>query len=158
MSERAEDLAMRFEQVNDNLVAAVEAASDAEWRHVTPAEGWSVGVTARHVAVAHLGVTSIVKAIVDGDEIPNLDSLDDYNAKHALEHANCTKAEVLSLLKSNGTTVATYLRSLTDEQLDRSAPLAFAGGADTSALQMIEGAVIGHPKEHLASIKSAMPT
>lgn len=155
MSERAAALASQFEQANNAVVAAVVAASDAEWRHVTPAEGWSVGVTARHVAVAYIGISDIVRAAIDGQPIPSLDRLDEFNAQHAREHADCTRADVLALLKSNGESVANYLRGLSDEQLDRSAAMPLAGGAPLSAQQLIESALIGHPQEHLASIHAA---
>ena len=54
MSERAEALAKRFEQVNDELIAAVEGCSDEQWRKTCSGEQWSVAVTAHHVAPSPL--------------------------------------------------------------------------------------------------------
>ena len=62
MSERASALAERFERENEQFIAAVEALSDAEWRSRCEAEGWSVGVAARHVASSHALIAGWVRA------------------------------------------------------------------------------------------------
>lgn len=47
--------------------------------------------------------------------------------------------------------------ALSDEQLDRTAPLALADGAGVSAQQLIEGGVlIEHVRGHLNSIRAAV--
>jgi hypothetical protein len=63
--------------------------SDADWKKVTSAEKWSVGVTAHHVAGGHEGILGIVKTIASGQSIPNftMAMLDEMNAKHAREQA-----------------------------------------------------------------------
>ena len=42
MSERAQSLAERFEQMNNQLIATVEQCTDAQWHARCPVEGWSV--------------------------------------------------------------------------------------------------------------------
>jgi hypothetical protein len=52
--------------------------------------------------------------------------------------------------------VSTWVRGLSDEQLDRTAPLPLANGAVVSTQNLIEGGVlIEHATAHLASIKAA---
>lgn len=63
---------------------------------------------------------------------------------------------MLKLLRDGGATMAAYVRNLTDQQLDRAAPLALADGAEVSAQQLIEGGVlIDHAEAHLKSIRAA---
>jgi hypothetical protein len=45
--------------------------TDADWKKVTTAEKWSVGVTAHHVAGAHESIASIVKTIAAGQPLPH---------------------------------------------------------------------------------------
>jgi uncharacterized damage-inducible protein DinB len=157
MSQRAASLADRFEQANEAVIAAVERCSDTDWTATCDGEHWSVGVTAHHVATSYAGFQSIIQGLASGAEMPPFtrEMLDQSNAQHAQEFAGCTRAETVTLLRSNGQVAADTVRGLSDEQLDRGAPLALAGGQTISAAQMAEF-MIGHPTDHLASIRSAL--
>src|SRR5262245_66491611 len=104
MSERAGNLAQQLEQANHALIATVEGLSDAQWRAKTPGDGRSVGVVAHHVAVSHKSVAGLVGAIAHGQPVPKItmEMIHEGNATHAAQHANCTKAETLALLRQNG--------------------------------------------------------
>ncbi len=157
MGERAEALAQRFEQANNDVIAAVAGCSDAQWKATTKEEGWSVGVTAHHIAVGHPGVFGLAQAIANGQPVPpiTLDMINQGNAQHAQQFAGCTKQETLDMLRANGAAAAAGLRGLSDEQLDRSATLAVFGDSPVSAQQVVEMILIGHPQNHLASMKGA---
>ena len=157
MSERARALANRFEQVNHELAATVERCSEGQWRATTAGEGWTVGVVAHHVAGGHSAIAGLVERLATGQPLPNLtmEMIHQGNAAHAQEHANCTKAETVALLRQNGAAAATVVRGLQDDQLDRTASV-IAGAPPMSAQQVIEGILIGHVQEHSASIRSAL--
>jgi len=158
MGQRTNDLADRFESANNDVIAAVEGCSDDQWRKTTNSEGWSVGVVAHHIASSHEPVAGLVRLVATGQPLPNLtmDMIHAGNAQHAQEQANCTREETLALLKSGGEAAASILRGLSDEQLDRAAPLALLGGKEVSANQLVEMVMIGHPVQHLESINSAL--
>lgn len=158
MSERAATLATAFENANNELIAAVEACSDEQWRQTCSAEGWSVAVTSHHVAKSHQAIAGFIEMIANGQPIPpvTMEMFDAANAQHAHEHANCTKAETLELLRTGGKAAADAVRGLTDEQLDRSQPMAFAGGQSWSAADVIERVLIDHPVQHGASVRAAL--
>ena len=59
-------------------------------------------------------------------------------------------------LRTEGRAAVEMVRGLSDEQLDRTAPMAFAGGAEWSAADVIERVLIGHPVQHGASIQAAL--
>ena len=80
--------------------------------------------------------------------------IDQANAQHAKEYANCTKEETLDLLRKNGATAASIVRGLSDGDLQRSGTL--SGGRQMTGEQVIENILIGHPKSHLASIQAAI--
>ena len=155
MSTRAQALATRFEQANADVIRAVEPLSDAQWGAKTAEEGWTVGVVAHHIAQSHQGVAGLAEIVASGKPVPSItwDVIHQGNASHARDHAHCTKAETLALLRDNGAAAAKLVRGLSDQQLDRSASVI---GNTMSAGQVVEHILIGHPQGHLASIKAAL--
>jgi hypothetical protein len=154
---KAADLAAKLEAANAAVIDAVENSSEADWQCVTPSEWWSVGVTARHIAISHVPIMGLVELVATGGEVPpiTMEMFHAGNAQHAQEHASCTRDEVLEILRRDGKAAADKLRGLSDEQLDRSASMSFAGGAEMSAQQLVEAILLGHPAQHLESIKAA---
>jgi|SRR5262245_7193119 len=157
MGARAEALAKQFETKAAEMTQALEKMSDADWKKLTSGEKWSIGVTAHHVAGSHEGISNIVKALSSGQSLPHftMAMLDDMNAKHAAEHANCTKADTLALHKKNAAAAAAAVRALSDEQLDKSGTV-LSGMPAMTTQQIVEGILIGHVNEHLNSIRSAL--
>jgi DinB superfamily len=155
MGARAEALARKFEAKVDETTAVFEKLTDAEWKKVTSAEKWSVGVVAHHVASAHEDLGRLVKAIASGQTLGNLtmDDIHTMNAKHAREFANCTQVETLALHKNNAAGAATIVRGLSDAELDRTATV-LKGMPPMSAEQVASGLLVGHMDEHLASIRA----
>ena len=156
MTTRVEALAEQFEAANDELIAAVEGCSDDEWRRPCEGEGRSVGVTAHHVAVGHEGFAGLVGAVVNGRAVPtiSLEALHEMNARHAQEHVDVGKWETLDALRRNGDALAGAVRGLSDEQLGLTTTV--FGGREMSVVQIIERVIIGHPRQHLASIRAAV--
>ena len=159
MSQRTKELVERFTAFNNDFIAFVENCSDEEWRKVCSGEGWTVAVVAHHVAGGHLGALDFVRMIVAGEKIPEItmEAIDQMNAQHAKEHANCTKEEVLGLLRVNGSAFVGYLEGLSEADLARTGYLAAIGG-DVSAQQLIEMFIFQSAGEHLDSMKAATGT
>jgi DinB superfamily len=155
MGARAEQLARKFDESCAEMNKIVEALSDADWKKVTSAEKWPVGVVAHHAAEGHAGIAGLVQRVAQGQPLPGLtmDMLNANNAKHAKEQANVTKAETLALLKANGRKASDIVRALSDAELDRSASM-LAGMPAMTAAQAIEGILINHVHEHLGSIRA----
>jgi hypothetical protein len=157
MSAKAETLATQFEAKTAEMTSTLEKLTDADWKKTTAAEKWTVGVTAHHVASAHEGITGILKTVASGQPMPpfTMAMLDEMNAKHATEFANCTRAETLALHKKNAAAAASVVRGLSDAELDRSgAPI--TGMPVMTAHQIVEGILINHIDDHLGSIKKTV--
>ncbi len=157
MGTRGEALATRFEAKAAELTAAIEGLSEAEWKKVTTAEQWSVGVTAHHAAGGHEQIANLVKTVAAGRSVPNLtlDMLHEMNAKHSREFAHCTKAETLELHKRGVAAASAIIRALSDAELDRTGAV-LSGRPPITAQQAIEGILINHMQEHLASIQATV--
>jgi hypothetical protein len=157
MGARAEAIAGKFDERCRELNKVVGGLSDADWKKVTSAENWPVGVVAHHLAMAYGSVADLVRMIAKGQAVPprTMDMVHENNAKHAKEHANTGKAETLALLKANSAKAAGIVRGLSDAELDRSAAV-LTGMPPFTATQVIERILINHTDEHMGSIKSTI--
>ena len=157
MGTRAEQLASKFDQACREINMVVEKLSDAEWKKVTSAEKWPVGVVAHHVAEGHVGISGLVQMVAKGQPVPHLtmEMIHENNTKHAKEHANTAKTGTLALLKTNGAKAASIVQGLGDAELNRSGTV-LAGMPAMTAAQAIEEILINHVHEHLGSIRATM--
>jgi hypothetical protein len=157
MGAKAEALAKQYEAKVQEATGVLEKLSDADWKKVTAAEKWSVGVTAHHVAGSHEPIANILKTVATGQAMPNftMDMLNDMNAQHAKEFANCTKADTIALHKKGAAAAATVLRGLSDEQLAKSGTV-LAGMPAMSAEQIATGILMNHIDDHFGSIKKTV--
>ena len=155
MRQRAKELSERFLKFNNEVIAFVEKCSDENWAKVSSGEKWPVGVVARHISAGHYSAFGLAKMIVDGKQLPELtqETIDQGNAQHAKKHANCTKDEVLDILREKGSSIAESVAGLEDTDLDRTSNLSMAGGT-ISAQQFIENIIIHSGTEHLTNMKS----
>ena len=157
MGTRAEALAKEFEARAAEMTKAVGQLTEADWKKVTESEKWPVGVTAHHVAGAHEPISGLVKTVAAGQSVPNftMEMLHASNAKHAQEHAGCTKAETLALHEKGAAAAAATVRGLSDAELDRSGTV-LTGVPPMTAQQVIESILTSHISEHLGSIRKTV--
>jgi uncharacterized damage-inducible protein DinB len=152
MKERVQALAAEFERANDELIAAVEGLSDGQWRTLCEGEGWSVAVTAHHVAVGHAAVAEMLRMAARGEaRRPSFEQLHERNARHAEEYAEVGQAETIDLLRRNGAEAVAVVRGFDDADLE-----IVPGGDGRSPAVLIERVLIGHVRGHLASIQTAV--
>lgn len=156
MTERAKDLDRRLSAFNQELIAFVENCSDGDWQKVCSGENWSVAVLTRHIPAAHYRAFKLAKMIVAGEPLPQMtmEAIDQMNAQHAEKYANCTKGEVLGLLREHGESIAEYVSQLSDDDLDRKGHIELMGG-DISVQKFIENVILVSCGEHLANMKAA---
>lgn len=153
---RGEALAAQVEQINGELLAQVRALTAEQWRQVTSSERWPVNVVAHHVADVMAFFTQVFGEVADGTgsgELISLDGVDENNARHAAEFATVGQVEVVEALQARGPALVATIGRLRDDQLGLE--LASVGGNSLTVGQMVELGVIGHFREHLASIRAA---
>jgi hypothetical protein len=157
MGAQGEALAKKFEAKVLEATAVLERLTEAEWRTVTSAEKWPVGVVAHHIAVSHELIAGLVKGLADGKPGPNIpmDTIHAMNARHAEEHAACTKADTLALHRANAAAAAALVRGLDDAALERSGTV-LAGMPPMTAGQLVGGLLVRHIDEHLGSIRATV--
>ena len=157
MGAKSEALAKQFEAKAQEAVAVLEKLSDTDWKKVTAAEKWTVGATTHHLAGAFEAVAGIVTAIVSGQAPRNFTTamLEEMNAKHSREHANCSRAETIALLKNSAPAAAAVVRGLSDDQLAKSGTV-FADAPPMTAEQLIARGLINHVDEPVASIRKTV--
>ncbi|MBN9387355.1 MAG: maleylpyruvate isomerase N-terminal domain-containing protein [Chloroflexi bacterium] len=158
MGEQTRAYAEKFERLNREIIDLVQGLSDEQWRQVCPGEHWSVGVAAHHIAVSHAGIAGWVAQVAGQQPVTTThDEVNAINERHAQGEAGYTKEATLALLEKNGAKAAQVVRSLDDEQLNNAALFTPAGeGKYRKCRTVIEYVLIGHPAEHLQSIRQAL--
>lgn len=156
MGERSKKLADRLNSFNEEVIAFVESCTETEWRKIG-VENWPVGVTARHIAAGHYPVVFGAKRILRGEKFPEMtmEQITEMANRHSREHAECTKSEVLDLLRSAGRSIVEFAGGLEDLELDKTGYLP-ALGTSLTVEQFIETVILHSAKEHLQSIKTAV--
>ena len=157
MAAKAETLAKQFETKVQEATALIEKLTDAEWKTVTAAEKWPVGVVAHHVASAHEGIARIVKTVASAQAMPHftLDMLNQMNAQHAKDHAGCTKSETLALHKKNAAAAAEVVRGLSDADLQKTGKV-LADAPPMNVEAIVTGILINHIDEHVGNIRKTL--
>ena len=157
MGAKGEALAKQFEAKATEAAALLERLSEADWKKVTEAEKWPVGVTAHHLAGSYDRVPDIAMGLASGQSFGSFTRtmLDQMNAQHAKDQAGCTKEETLALHRKGATKAAAVVRGFSDEQLAKSGVL-FTDAPPMSVEQLIMGALINHTDEHIGSIRKTI--
>jgi hypothetical protein len=158
MGKRAEVLAERVAQGHRELIAFVEACSEADWRTDCPNEGWTVGVVVHHVASMLPAELDVIKTVASGQPVISVTAelVDQINAQHAKEYADCSREETLDLLRRNSALVVSAIREMSDAELDQAAPVSLHSDAPVTAQYLIEDHPLGHAYDHLASVRAAL--
>ena len=110
MSQRAKQLSERLRAFTDEVIAFAAGCSEKNWKKVCAAEQWPVGVTARHIGAGHFEAVNLARMIVNGQKLPEItmDQLVGMANEHARQHAECTREEVLGVLRRNGAALVDY--------------------------------------------------
>ena len=156
MGQKAKALADRFASLHGEMISFIENCSDEDWKKLCPGENWPIGVVTRHMAGIHYSLVDLAKNLVAGVVLPemSMEAIDALNAQHAEEHADCTKEEILGMLRDNGPSHTEFISGLSDEDLNKTAAFSLTGG-EVSPKQLIKITINGCT-EHLTNIKGAI--
>ena len=158
MTRRADALAETLLQGATALAELAATLTDAEWQTRIPRDGRTVGVIVHHVATMYPLEIELAQSVAAGKAIAGVtwQAVHDINAAHAREHAGTTPEEAIALLRRNSKQAADALRALTDEQLDRSAPISLYFDTPLTAQFFLEDHAVRHSWHHTARIREAL--
>ena len=158
MSKRANALATRLEDGAGALAAVASSLTDGEWEIQIPKDGRTIGVVIHHVASMYPIEIDLAQLLAQGKPVTGVtwDVVHRINGAHARDHANVTKTEALELLARNSAAAAAAIRAMTDEQLDRAAPISLNADAPLTTQFMLEDHAVRHAYHHLAKIQAAL--
>jgi hypothetical protein len=151
-----ERTALATEAAVQELIDFIEACTEDDWHLSTPAEDWTVGVVAHHVAYGFAQGSDWLELARHGNDIPGtVRSHDDENAAHARDFANAGRAETIALARANGARAVATVRGLRDDELRRSAGFGPSGGS-TITVERLAGSFRSHFDRHMESIREAL--
>ncbi len=157
-SRRANALAERLEQGAQALDAFAATLTPDQWRTPVPHDGRTIGVIVHHVGTMYPLEIQLAQQLAAGSPIAGVtwDVVHDINAKHAKEHGGTTKEEALELLRRNSAAAAAAIRALSDEELERAAPVSLNADAPLTCQFLLEDHAVRHSYHHLAKIRAAL--
>jgi hypothetical protein len=158
---RSAQLAAQFETAQAAFLGLVESLTDEQWRLTgknhpkrinDEDEGRTVGVIAHHAAISGEMIMGRIQTMLERRPLTPPNSRE-VNAKHAVEHAEVSRAEVARVLRESGPRLAAAVRAIPDDQLDepRDTPV-----GPMSIAQRMELVLIGHLQAHQGSIEAAI--
>ena len=155
---RANALASRLEQGARALAAFANSLSDAEWQTRIPKDGRKVGVVVHHVATMYPLEIELAQTLAEGNPVVGVtwETVHELNAAHAKEHDTVTKETALELLRHNSTAAAAVIRTFSDEELDRAAPVSLNSDAPLTCQFILEDHAVRHSYHHLARLRGAL--
>jgi hypothetical protein len=158
MNNRSEALAARLEAGAAALAAFAGALSETEWNTRLPKDGRKIGIVVHHVASVYPIEIHLASLLASGQPITGVtwDVVANINRDHAKEHDATSKEATLALLKTNSAAAAAAIRALSDEQLDRAAPVSLNSDAPLTCQFMLEDHAVRHSYHHLAGIKATL--
>jgi len=157
MSQRTDILADTLEKGARALAAFAGALTEEEWQTRLPHDGRKVGVVVNHVATVYPIEIEFARSVAQGEPAPiTADAINEMNAGHATDNDAVTKENTLKLLADNSAAAAKALRSFTDEELDRVAPVPLYANAPLTCQFVLEDHAVRHSYHHLARIKAAV--
>jgi hypothetical protein len=158
MNKRSEALAARLDAGAAALSAFAANLSEADWHTRLPKDGRKIGVVVHHVASVYPIELQLASLLASGQPITGVtwDVVANMNRDHAKEHDTTTKEATLALLAANSAAAAAAIRALSDEQLDRAAPVSLNSNAPLTCQFMLEDHAVRHSYHHLAGIRAAL--
>ncbi len=160
MSERAERLAVELEGANAEVIAFAESCPAEMWTAPCVDDGRTVAAVVRHVGGAYIAHARLVQSVAAGEPVPAMfgdwSVIHQGNAISAEKYAYADRGETIASLQRNGGNLASAIRAVSDEQLDRLAIVPIFGDAARTTEQIIENPVIAHPHEHLVALRATV--
>jgi hypothetical protein len=158
MNHRSNALAERLEQGARALADLASSLTDAEWQTRGPKDRRKIGVLVHHVASMYPLEIQLAQALAKGMPVEGVtwDAVHGLNARHAEEHDGVTPAAALDLLRRNSDAAAAMIRALSDEELDRAAPVSLNSDAPLTCQFFLEDHAVRHSYHHLAAIRSVL--
>jgi len=156
-STRADMLTEQFKAISGLLRETIVGVPDEKWQAPTSGDGRQVNVVAHHAAGAHAFIARQIQGMANGQPQPlTMEQIHAGNAQHAREFTACSRAETLELHDRGVAETTTILRGLSDEQLALEGE--FISGVPGTVEQAIQRVLIGHPREHTATLQATLAT
>jgi hypothetical protein len=158
MNNRSEALAARLEAGAQALAAFAATLTEKEWQTRVPKDGRKIGVVVHHVANMYPIEIQLAQVLAAGKPIVDVTwgAVDTINHDHAKEQDAVTKEAALAFLATNSAAAAAAIRALSDQELDRAAPVSLNSNAPLTCQFFLEDHAVRHSYHHLAKIKAAL--
>ena len=155
---KANALADRLERGALALAEFASGLTDVQWQTRVPRDGRKVGVIVHHVASVYPLEIQLAQTVGAGNPVTGvtMNDVHQMNAAHAVENDAVTRDAAIALLRRNSAAAAAAIRGLSDDSIDRSAPVSLYAGAPLTCQFVLEDHAVRHSYHHLAVLRAAV--
>lgn len=156
MSDRTEYLATRLAQQRDETLALMRSLTPDQWSAVVhhDEDHWDVRTLLSHFISSEVSMIRLMEDIVAGGSgSPEDFDLQRFNASRANKMAEIPPADLLQQFEQTRAATIDYVRTLTDDQLDRQGRHASMG---TQTVEGIFKIIYKHNQLHEIDIRRAL--
>ena len=155
---RSEALAARLDVGVEALAAFVATVNETEWQTRVPNDGRKIGVVVHRVLSMYPIEMQLAHVLAAGQPVTGVtwDGIDAINRDHAQQNDAVAKEAALALLASNSAAAPAAIRALSDEELDRAAPVSLNSDAPLTCQFFLEDHPVRDSYHHLARMRAAL--
>lgn len=155
---RVNTIITRFKTLNDEMRDAINDCTQEQWQTIVPEEERAASVMFHHIVSAYPYAAGWAIELATKEALPpiTMEDIHEINKKHADQFAKVTKEEVLRAQRENVALVIQQIHTLSDEQMDITAPFSLMGGKPVNVHGLLTFLLVTHGTAHFEALKTAV--
>lgn len=148
----------QFKSLNEEMTAAINACTAEQWQTIVPEEERAASVMFHHIVSAYPFAAGWAIELATKEELPpiTMENIHEINKNHADQFSQVKKEEVLRTQRENVAQVIKLIRTLSDRQMEITAPFSLMNGQPVNVHDLLSYLLIGHGTAHFAALKTAV--
>jgi hypothetical protein len=149
-------LAAHIEEAAAEVIAFARSCTAAQWAATVPGEEWPVAVVVDHVAEGNALTEGWIRRLSQGEAVTiTAEEIDEENARHAARCGAITVDDAVRHVQDSTAALASTVRALSPEELQRTGAFGPAGGRPVTSADMA-GIGVRHARGHLQHAHQAV--
>ena len=155
---RVNAIITQFKSLNDEMRVAINDCTEEQWRTIIPEEDRAAAIMFHHIVSAYPFAAGWAIELATKEALPpiTMEDIHEINKKHADQFSLVTKEEVLRAQRENVALVIEQIRTLSDDQMEITAPFSMMGGQQINVHDLLSFLLVGHGTAHFEALKTAV--
>jgi len=155
---RVNTIITQFKSLNEEMMVAINDCTMEQWQTIVPEENRTASVMFHHIVSGYPYAAGWAIELATKEALPpiTMEDIHEINQKHADQFSEVTKEEVLRAQRENAALVIKQIRTLSDEQMEITAPFSMMGGRPINVHDLLSFLLVGHGIAHFEALKTAV--